>query len=86
MEVGPGTHEGSRAKDPVDEGGDPFAVPAGLRADLFNWAHALGSFHEEPLTASSQFDPSMDKDIADNTVAVWRPGADMSFALKRLNK
>jgi len=28
----------------------------------------------------------MDKDIADNTVAVWRPGADMSFALKRLNK
>jgi hypothetical protein len=86
MEVGPGTHESASSHVEQAETSDPFAVPTGLRADLFNWANALGSFHEEPLTASAFAGQQEPADLDGTTVVAWRPGTDMAFALKRLNK
>ena len=72
----------SSAKGPADQDGDaenPLGEDPGLRAELFNWANALGAFHAEGLASDGVVAGGM-------SVAAWRPDSDMPMALRKLNR
>jgi hypothetical protein len=87
MEVGPGTGGKPAAGKDVDLALDPFAPDPELRAELFNWATAIGSYHEEALGMQEASSSAADAASAStDTVIAWRPGTDMPLALRRLNR
>ncbi|KAA0173036.1 hypothetical protein FNF27_05527 [Cafeteria roenbergensis] len=81
MEVGPGS--GAQA---APGGDDPFAEPDGLRAELFNWANAIGAHHEESIGVEEASGPLADAIAEGRSVIAWRPGTEMPLAMRRLNK
>lgn len=87
MEVGPGTGSSTTTGKDANSSLDPFAPDPELRAELFNWANAIGSFHEEALGMKDVSNSSAAAvSSSSNTVIAWRPGTDMPLALRRLNR
>jgi len=81
MEIGPGV-----GSDVGASSSDPLSAPEGMRAELFNWANALGAYQEESIGLEAGSGPLADAARDGRTVLAWRPGPEMPLALRRLNK